>query len=76
MKDNNTTANTHVTKIDPVALDTAIKLLEEMEDSKPTDEELYKMIATLAALKGLKTMVSKYLPKGTVVIGGGEQLGF
>jgi len=54
--------------IDPASIEEAIKILENQKNN-PSYEELYKMIATLASMRGIKTMTSKYLPKDMLVIG-------
>jgi len=48
----------------------AIQILKKK--SLTDDEEVYKMIATVAGIGAMKTMLSKYLPKGTVIIGTGN----
>ncbi len=53
-------------------LQTALKLLEEMESKKPKPEELSKMISTVAGLLGWQTYESSWLQKGTIIIGTGD----
>jgi len=48
----------------------AIQLLKNRKSL--SDEEVIKMIATIAAISAWKTMTSKMIPKGQVIIGIGE----
>jgi len=55
-------------------LDKAIKLLEEsIEKRKSTEEQMPQLIANLAGSVGWKVYGSKYMQKGMVFIGTGEQ---
>lgn len=61
-------------KIETVSLGNMLELLKKAEKAKPSDEKLFKMIATLASVKNLETFKTKMLPKGKVLIGTGEIL--
>lgn len=59
--------------INPATLGEAIKTLEDLNIKNTAyQEKMPRMIATLAVSVGWKTMTSKYLPKGVVMIGDGE----
>lgn len=70
-KNTSTHSSTH---IEYVCFDEAIRVLKEMEKNKPNEQDIYKMIATLGEMINSKTMTSKYIPKGIIMIGTGDDL--
>ena len=71
MIDEHTHADQPNQALTEATLEEAMMLVNKPELS---ESEIHSMIATLAATIGLKTVLSKYIPKGTVLIGTGETL--
>jgi hypothetical protein len=65
-----TSSNLRPTDIDIASTEEAINILNKPEMS---EDEIHKMIATLNQTLGGKTMKTPFLPKGTVLIGTGEE---
>ena len=70
---NETTTSNQV--IPPFNMEEAIKLLEESErEKRKLDDDMPRLIAALANQVGWETMACKFLPKGKVFVGTGEEL--
>lgn len=62
-------------QIPPLDMKEAIRLLEDAKRTKQKlDEDMPRLIASLANQVGWETMLCKYLPKGKVFIGTGGDL--
>lgn len=66
-----TESNNQPPNINMASIEEAIKILEK---PKMSEEEIYSVIATLSSLMNAKTFASKFVPKGTVIIGIGDDI--
>ena len=71
----NETTTTSSQQIPPFNMEEAIKLLEENErEKRKLDEDMPRLIAALANQVGWETMACRFLPKGKVFIGTGDDI--